>query len=170
MRLIPFVAVLAAAAGAAASNPVQAQGFFIDGRVGQSELRDVPGARDDTGYAVGAGWWFNRNFAVEGGWGDLYSRGYPAGRLALDGFYAGVKGRALFAQRGDAGFFVGGRGGLYSWTGRAAQFETDGNDWYAGVFTGYQFSNRIALSVNYDRFRADDLDTDLASVGLEYTF
>lgn len=52
----------------------------------------------------------------------------------------------------------------------APRFKTDGNDWYAGVFTGYQFSNRVALSVNYDRFRADDLDTDLASVGLEYAF
>lgn len=164
MKMLPAAAAIGLVlAGVAAA---QAQGFYIDGRVGQSDLKDVSGAKDDTGFTFGAGYWFNRNFAVEGGYAKLYDRD----SIENDGFYAGVKGRALFDRGDGTGFFVGGRGGAYHWDGKAGPDDFDGTDWYAGVFAGYQITPSLGLSVNYDRFRADDLDTDLLSASVEYAF
>lgn len=165
MKLLPVVAAITLTLAGLSS--AHAQGFFIDGRAGKSDMKDVPGADDDTGFVFGAGYWFNRHFAVEGGYAKLYDRD----SIETDGFYAGVKGRALFDRGNGTGFFVGGRGGLYHWDGKAGDvFDDNGTDWYAGAFAGYQFSPAWNVSINYDRFRADDLNTDLLSAGLEYTF
>ena len=175
------IATAFAAATLGTSTQVQAQdnGFFLDGRIGQSNLRDVPGSRRDTAYAFGAGYWFNRYFAVEGGWADLHDKRYAGGKIDLDGFYGGLKGRAMFDRGDGTGFFLGGRGGLFRWDVRVSveddvfdyeRYKDSGTDWYAGVFTGYQITRNTAVSLNYDRFRADDVDTDLISVGFEYKF
>ncbi|MCK9489853.1 MAG: porin family protein [Xanthomonadales bacterium] len=145
------------------------QGFFIDARVGQTDLKDVS-ASDDTGFALGGGYWFNRAFAVEAGYTQLYDKRQVGGDLELDGFYAGLKGRALFDRGDGSGFFLGGRGGLFVWDGQAGAFSDDGSDWYLGAFAGYQITRNLGLSVNYDRFNADDLDADLLSAGIEYRF
>lgn len=167
MKLLSATVAAALAAGLFVAGNAQAQGFFVEGRAGRSDLQDVPGADDDTAFTFGAGYWFNNFVAVEGGFAKLYDRD----TVELDGYYAGVKGRYLF-DRGDAtGFFLGGRGGAYFWDGKAGDiFEDDGTDWYAGAFGGYQFTPNWNVSVNYDRFRADDLDTDLVSAGVEYKF
>lgn len=177
LRLLTVASALTLGALATVSAPALAQGFFVEGRVGQSDLKDVPGSRKDTGFTLGGGYWFNQNFAVEGGWTDLHSRNYPGGKVELDAFYAGVKGRALFDRGNGTGFFLGGRGGLLRWDGRItanepgySPYKDTGTDWYAGVFTGYQITPNIGVSLNFDRFRADDLDTDLVSAGFEYRF
>lgn len=172
MKLLSATVTAALAAGLMLAGNAQAQGFFIDGRAGQSDLKDVDGADEDTAFTFGAGYWFNNYFAVEGG----YARVYDKDGIDLDGYYAGVKGRYLF-DRGDAtGFFLGARGGGYLWNGKVEDidgttlFDDDGTDWYAGAFAGYQFTPNWNVSLNYDRFRADDLDTDLVSAGVEYKF
>ena len=172
MKLIPLASVMALTLTALAlpAAPANAQGFFIDGRVGQSDLKDVPDAKDDTAFVIGGGYWFNQAFGIEAGYANLYDRNLAGGKAELDGFYAGVKGRALFDRGNGTGFFVGGRGGAYRWDGKAGAFSDDGTDWYAGAFAGYQFTPAFNVSVNVDRFRADDLDTDLIGAGAEFRF
>lgn len=164
---LAFIALIGSSAQQAQA---QDQGFFIDGRVGQSDLRDVPPARKDTGFTFGGGYWFNKHFAVEGGWAKLHDRRYGGGTLELDGFYAGVKGRALFDRGNGTGFFLGGRGGLFHWDAGMGPSNRDGTDLYAGVFAGYQITPHIGLSVNVDRFNAEFMDTDMIGAGFEYKF
>ncbi len=169
----PAAATLAAALFALPAVSAQAQapdqGFFIDARVGQTDLKDIS-ASDDTGFTLGGGYWFNRAFAVEAGYTQLYDKRQIGGDLELDGFYAGIKGRSLFDRGDGSGFFLGGRGGLFVWDGQAGAYSDDGTDWYVGAFAGYQITRNLGLSVNYDRFNADDLDADLLSAGIEYRF
>lgn len=176
MKMFPLAACVAVAASALSPLALSSahaqgpdQGFFIDARVGETDLKDIP-ARDDTGFTLGGGYWFNRAFAVEAGYAQLYDRSQIGGDLELDGFYAGVKGRALFDRGNGTGFFLGGRGGLFVWDGQAGSYSDDGTDYYLGAFAGYQFTPSLGLSVNYDRFTADDLDADMLSAGIEFRF
>lgn len=172
MKLLPLASVMALTLTALAlpAATANAQGFFVDGRVAQSDLKDVSGAKEDTAFLFGGGYWFNNAFAVEAGYANLYDRDYSGGSVELDGFYAGLKGRALFDRGAGTGFFVGGRGGAFRWDGKAGPLSDDGTDWYAGAFAGYQFNPAFSVSVNVDRFRADDLDTDLIGAGAEFRF
>ena len=68
---------------------------------------------------------------------------------------------------GDGGWFGQARAGLHHWDVDGGGSE---NDPYHGVGVGYQFNDRFALSVNYDRYEAEVLDIDRVGLGFEISF
>lgn len=166
-----------------------AAGGFIRGEIGRSDIElDVDGfgsdsEEDDTSAVFGGGYWFNEYVAVEGHIGSLYNT-EVADDLDLDLITLGV-GVALKKNFGGphTGFFVGGRVGMARLT---AQVREDDDDFdvvddesstkpYFGVSTGYDFSERFGISLNWDRRQADfdggvDIDVDTIAVGGEFRF
>lgn len=179
--------ILAAALAACASAPAFAadgRGGYIRAEVGQSDIdldyAGVSASEDDTSFVFSGGYWFNRNFALEGHVGTLYTE-YLGDDLDLDlvSFGVGVAAKHNFGPDGT-GFFIGGRAGIARIT---AQLRED--DWdviddehstkpYFGASVGYDFNPRFGLSLNWDRRQADfdgvDLDIDTLGIGGELRF
>ncbi|MBD7988686.1 outer membrane beta-barrel protein [Luteimonas sp. Sa2BVA3] len=179
--------ILAAALAACASTPALAadgRGGYIRAEIGQSDIdldyAGVSASEDDTSFVFSGGYWFNRNFALEGHVGTLYTE-YLGDDLDLDlvSFGVGVAAKHSFGSDGT-GFFIGGRAGIARIT---AQLRED--DWdviddehstkpYFGASVGYDFNPRFGLSLNWDRRQADfdgvDLDIDTLGIGGELRF
>ena len=170
-RELLYVVPLLCAAGLAEAD--EAKGFFIEGRYGQSDLMNTFSEMHQDHQPVGwlaGGYWFNKYFAVEGGYVELNDAVYDSQRTSLDTIYAGVKGRMLFERAEGTGFFLGGRAGLHHWDQRDHNYDQDGVSRYVGAFVGYQFTPSIALSLNYDFFHAGRSDASATTLGFEYKF
>lgn len=179
--------ILAATLAACATAPVFAadgSGGYIRAEIGQSDIDiDFNGwseSDDDTSFVFSGGYWFNRNFAIEGHVGTLYTE-YLGNDVDLDlvTIGIGVAAKHSFGLDGT-GFFIGGRAGIARIT---AQLRED--DWdviddehstkpYFGASIGYDFNRRFGLSLNWDRRQADfdgvDLDIDTLGIGGEFRF
>jgi hypothetical protein len=145
-------------------------GGFIRGEVGRSNV-DVDGldTDNDTSLLLGGGYYFNKNFAVEGFWANLYDDN----DASLHGLGLGVVGKTNF-QNDDTGFYLSGRLGMLR-----ARGEIDGDDAtstkpYFGVGAGYDFNENVGLGVNYTRFTGDfeglDVDANTIAAALEFRF
>jgi len=182
-----LAAVIAFSASATAFAPAYAadgRGGYIRAEVGQSDIdldyAGLSASEDDTSFVFSGGYRFNRNFAIEGHVGNLYTA-YLGDDLDLDlvSIGVGVAAKHNFGPDGT-GFFVGGRAGVARIT---AQLRED--DWdvvddehshkpYVGASVGYDFNERFGLSLNWDRRQADfegiDLDIDTLAIGGELRF
>ncbi len=181
--------LVAGLALAVLSAPASAEGNgFIRFEAGRSDvdlsLDNVGGGSDeDTTWGVRGGYWFNPNFAVEGFYSQLYSTsvndGFDTYDVKLHGVGAGVVGKKNF---GDAhqGFFISGRAGLVrgvatvEYDGSLEEAEAGSVKPYFGVGAGYDFNEKIGLSVNYDQLKGGDDGLDVTSrtttLGLEVRF
>jgi len=176
----------------AVSHADDTNGYFINGSVGQSELRShTYNKAHDIGYQLNGGyrWAVTPSvlLGVEGGYSYLGSFGTRnpsvpfTGPVPLDATLHG------WTLGGDAhvnvtsNWYVSGRAGLFRWNGRntapsatPVTFDGHGNDWYAGAGFGYDFSNNTSVGLNYDYYDAKkngtDLSTGLWSVSAEYRF
>ena len=177
-----FVTALALtiAAAAAYSSSARADGFFVDGRFGRS---DFDSSGKDTALGINGGYRWGA-FGLEGGYIDLGSSDAGAGRsnmgaysgIDLKGWTAGVNGHFNL----NPNWYLSARAGVFHWkadvdlanTANNAKF--NGNDWYAGVGVGYDFSERFGVGLNYDRYRAGkngfDFGADTVSVNTEFRF
>lgn len=183
-RLLTLACGLALAAIAPAALAVDGGAGFLRAEVGQSDIdlsyEGLSASEDDTSAVLSGGYWFNRNFAIEGHVGTLYTEylGYDTD-LDLVSFGVGVAAKHNFGDDG-LGFFIGGRAGMARVT---AQLRED--DWdviddehstkpYFGASVGYDFNRRFGLSLHWDRRQADfegiDLDIDTIAVGGEFRF
>ena len=167
-------------------------GYFINGSVGQSDLRsNTYNKAHDVGYQLNGGYrWAvapSVLLGVEGGYSYLGSFGTRNPSIPFTGpapLDATLHGWTL---GGDAhvnltsNWYVSGRAGLFRWNGRntapsatPVTFDGHGNDWYAGAGFGYDFSNNTSVGLNYDYYDAKkngtDLSTGLWSVSAEYRF
>lgn len=172
----------------AASHADDATGYFINGSVGQSDLRShTYNKSHDIGYQLNGGYrWAvapSVLLGVEGGYSRL-------GSFSVRSPYTGLLPDATlhgWTLGGDAhidvtnNWYVSGRAGLFHWNGRntapsaiPVTFDGHGNDWYAGAGFGYDFSNNTSVGLNYDYYDAKkngtDLSTGLWSVSAEYRF
>lgn len=198
---------------AAASQPATAEenvGWYVGGSVGPSyadidepkitgsllESGFTTTAFDhddrDTGYQLFAGYQFNRNFAVEGGFFDLGEFGYTAttlpagtldGRLEVKGLNLDLLGILPVSDRvsafGRLGIQYADTEDRFRGTGSVNVFnpapeETDVN-LKAGFGLQYAVSNSLGMRFEVERYRIDDAvgntgDLDLLSVGLVYRF
>ena len=181
---ILLASALALSAFAPAALAAEGGAGFVRAEVGQSDIDVDYGAfsasEDDTSLVVSGGYWFNRNFALEGHVGTLYTE-YLGNDIDLDlvTMGLGVAAKHNFGADGT-GFFIGGRAGIARVT---AQLRED--DWdviddehstkaYFGASVGYDFNPRFGLSLNWDRRQADfdglDVDVDTIAVGGEFRF
>ena len=145
-------------------------GGFIRGEIGRSNV-DVEGfdTDDDTSLLLGGGYYFNKNFAVEGFWTNLYDDN----DASLHGLGLGLVGKTNFAND-NTGFYLTGRLGVVR-----ARGEIDGDDAtstkpYFGVGAGYDFNENVGLGINYTRFNNDfeglDVDANTLAAAIEFRF
>ncbi len=183
--------LLAVPAVFAQSTPTHSDGWFINGNVGRTAINQGPYDGHDTGYALNGGyrWSLAPNFSLgaEVGYNDLGNihaknifNSQPViapGKSQLHGWTVGANGR--FDLSPD--WYVGGRAGLYSWTGHGLSNDINpinkslsSNSWYAGAGVGYNLTSNLSVGLNYDYFDASkrnvDLSTDMVSVSAEYRF
>lgn len=146
----------------------------------------------DTGYKLFAGYQFNRNFALEGGYFDLGEFSFRAntlppgtlnGKIKLNGWNIDAVALLPFTEK----FSAFGRLGLnyaeakdsFSGTGfvtvrNPSPSKRDTNIKY-GAGLQYQFTPSLGMRFEAERYRIDDAvgnkgDIDLLSVGLVYRF
>ena len=153
---------------------------FIRADIGSSDV-DVDGFDESyTSTSFGGGYWFNRNFAIEGRIGVLAneeaSNDIDVDLVHLD---LGAVAKKNFGANGN-GFFISGRAGISQMTLQVREDDFDVIDDessikpYVGVGIGYDFNDSWGMSLNYDVRRADfegtDVDVDTLSVGGEWRF
>lgn len=154
----------------------------------------------DTGWKLFAGYQFNPNFAVEGGYVDLgkinfstrvTAVGTTPTNIALSGEIETKNGLFLDAVGIiplQNNFSLFGRLGIYSMktevratassgavTASASESSTD-SDLHWGIGAGYDFNKNVAARLEWERFKdvgdnnTGEGDVDLLSVGLVYKF
>jgi len=175
---------LALAGLSTAAQAANGSGGFIRAEAGRSDIDLSDGgfsaSEDDTSFVFAGGYWFNRNFALEGHVGTLYTE-YLGEDLDLDlvTLGIGVVAKKNFGLYQD-GFFVSGRAGIARITAQLREDDWDviddehSNKPYFGAGIGYDFNDRFGLSLNWDRRQADfngvELDIDTIAIGGELRF
>jgi len=181
--------------------------WYLGGNIGQSRAKiddaritaQLPGSvsisdnNSDTAYKLFAGYQFNKNFAVEGGYFNLGKFGYTAttvpagsltGNIKLQGLNIDAVGMLPLADK----FSVFGRLGLqyaqakdeFSSSG-AVPVPTISNpskdvaNYKAGLGLQYDFNRSLGMRVEAERYRINDAvdnkgDINMYSVGLVYRF
>ncbi|MEO7639653.1 MAG: outer membrane beta-barrel protein [Pseudoxanthomonas sp.] len=177
--------LVAGLALAVLSAPAFAEGNgFIRFEAGRSDL-DLrvdgvgSGSEKDTTWGLRGGYWFNPNFAVEGFYSQLSSTAVYEGSLKLHGVGVGVVGKKNFGEA-HQGFFISGRAGIvrgvatWEYDGSVEEAEAGSVKPYFGVGAGYDFNEKIGLSVNYDQLKGGDDGLDVTArtttLGLEVRF
>jgi OOP family OmpA-OmpF porin len=129
---------------------------------------------EDTGLKIFGGFGVNPNFAVELGWvdvGEATATG-PGGTATLeaDGFQFAAVGIFPIGQRFD----VFGKIGMYMWdasvSGPGGSVSDDGTDLMFGIGGTWKIGQRLGLRAEWERFDVDDIDIDLVSVGVTFSF
>jgi opacity protein-like surface antigen len=154
---------------------------FIRADIGQSNL-DGDGLDENyTSTSFGGGYWFNRNFAIEGRIGVLANE-EVADDIDVDLVHLdiGAVAKKNFGANGN-GFYINGRAGVSRLTLQVREDDFDVIDDessikpYVGVGIGYDFNDNWGLGLGYDFRQADfdgglDLDVETISVGGEWRF
>jgi OmpA-OmpF porin, OOP family len=171
------------------------QGWYFGGSIGKSDIdesvaTDFPlitsgGPVDgkDTGWKLFGGFMFNRNFGVELAYVDLGKASYSGvfGPLPVTGGSVEVTGfnvAGIAAIPVTDAFSLFGKLGIYSWEAEAKDTTAgfpfsdtfDGNDLFFGAGISYSFTRNLSLRGEWERFKLDDVDADLLSVGFVYRF
>lgn len=154
---------------------------YIRAEVGQSDIDvDCVCSEEDTSAMFGAGYWFNRNFAIEGHVGTLYTEDLGNDvDVDLVSLGAGVAVKKNFGPA-HTGFFIGGRVGIARLTLQVREDTFDVVDDehdtkpYFGASVGYDFNPRFGLSLHWDRRQAEsgdfEADIDTIALGGEFRF
>ncbi len=199
MRVTRLLAVvLLGSSGLITASQASAQvqqsqaGFYVGGSVGQSSfdkeiVRELltSGRVDtsDTGFKVFGGYQFNMNFGLELAYVDLGKASYSgfAGSAPVTGGKVEVTGvnlSAIGAWPVAPNFDVFGKIGFLSWEDKASDVtggvpfsdKIDGTDLSFGFGAAWHLTRNVRLRVEWERFRVDDTDADLFSVGAVYKF
>jgi OOP family OmpA-OmpF porin len=186
-RLMVVVTGLLLAAGSMQASA----GGFIRGEAGRSsvdaDVTDLGSDGDsDTAYSIRGGYYFNKNFAVEAFYSKFYDQSVEiddgvdtitvSGKLS--GIGLGVVGKTDFGND-QTGFFLSGRVGVMrgkvevSATGYGSASDTSTKP-YFGVGAGYDFSDKVGLSLNIDQHKGSgedvSIDARTITLGLEVRF
>ncbi|MDC8011957.1 porin family protein [Tahibacter soli] len=185
MKTKMVLALALGLAGVTALPAAMADGLFISGNVGQSDLKK--GDYDkDTAFAINGGYRWGA-FGLEAGYNDFGSledkystiSGAVRDKIDLTGWNLGVNGKVNFAEN----WYVSGRAGVFRWdadtdfglaAGPRTRRDEKGTDWYAGVGVGYDVNQNFGVGLAFDRFKADgkvaEYTTNRTSVTAEYRF
>lgn len=199
MRVTRLLAVvLLGSSGLITASQASAQvqqsvaGFYVGGSLGQSSfdkeiVRELItlGTVDtsDTGFKVFGGYQFNRNVGLEVAYVDLGKASYSgfAGPAPVTGGKVEVTGvnlSAIGAWPVAPNLDVFGKIGFLSWEDKASDVtggvpfsdKIEGTDLSFGFGAAWHLTRNVRLRVEWERFRVDDTDADLFSVGAVYKF
>lgn len=199
MRVTRLLAVvLLGSSGLITASQASAQvqqsvaGFYVGGSLGQSSfdkeiVRELItlGTVDtsDTGFKVFGGYQFNRNVGLEVAYVDLGKASYSgfAGPDPVTGGKVEVTGvnlSAIGAWPVAPNLDVFGKIGFLSWEDKASDVtggvpfsdKIEGTDLSFGFGAAWHLTRNVRLRVEWERFRVDDTDADLFSVGAVYKF
>ena len=157
-----LAAILGAAAasvspGALAQQP-PAMGWYVGGEVGDAEI----GSTSDTSFKILGGYQINRNFAVEAGYSNLIDKGnVEVTALELTGV-----GILPLANR----FSLFGKLGLAKVEVDVGPASSDKTEFTYGFGGQYDFTQRLAFRLQWQRYDTDPEHVDLISVGVVVRF
>jgi OOP family OmpA-OmpF porin len=185
------VASALALSGLLAATQASAQAF-VGASIGQSDVDEditagliTSGSVDskDNAFKVFGGYMFNRHFGVEGAYVDLGEVSYSGrfGSAAVSGGKVEMTGfnvAALGSYPVTEAFSVFGKIGLFIWEAEASDTtggvpfseKTDGTDISFGLGLNYQFTRNLGVRAEWERFKLDEADADLISVGIVWRF
>jgi OOP family OmpA-OmpF porin len=165
---------------------------FVGASIGQSDVDEditagliTSGSVDskDNAIKVFGGYMFNRHFGVEGAYVDLGEVSYSGsfGSAAVNGGKVETTGfnvAALGSYPVTEEFSVFGKIGLFIWEAEASDTtggvpfseKTDGTDISFGLGLNYQFTRNLGVRAEWERFKLDEADADLISVGIVWRF
>jgi OOP family OmpA-OmpF porin len=158
-------------------------GFFMGASIGTADLNeDFDGLTidtDSTAFRVTAGWRFNDNFVIEGGYhdfGDFEQQVDVNGTistvsLSADGFIFGVAGALPLTGQ----FALTARLGMFFWDGAAeinnvSQASPEDSNLYFGAGASYALTERLALTGDWSRYDLEDAQSNVLSVGFQFQF
>jgi hypothetical protein len=154
-------------------------GFYARASIGQADAGDFYDLfvdDDDSSLAINFGWRFLPWLAVEAGYNRLGEFNVTCGGqvcpavvlppLEIDSVELGLAARVPF---GESRWFGQARLGMHHWD---VDMEGPGseNDPYFGLGVGYAFNERFNLSLNFDRYKTNELDVDRVGLGFEVAF
>ena len=166
--------IFAAAAALCLATPALAAdegGPYVGAGIGSMSV-DVGGfSGDDVAYKVFGGWMFNPYLGAELEYldgGTAEDRGIE---IDVSGFNASLRGAYPFSDQ----FSVFAKVGMLFWDADVSSFEVsgsdDGEDFSWGVGLGFDFSDALGVTLEYQGFEIEDTDTvDLISAGLVWKF
>ncbi len=170
-KTVLLASLLALAGFSAAASAADTNGWYLRGDLGSARVSASGLGHDDTfGGAARVGYFFNPNFAVEGGYVDFGSHSVFGGHLRVDAWGGGLVAKTHFDQN-PTGWYVDGRLGVNRL--HASAFGVSGNTTkaYFGIGGGYDFSPNFGLSLNYLYQDSDSSSkAQLLSVGFEGRF
>ena len=146
--------------------------WYIGGRFSLAFV-DEPGINeDDTGTKVFGGYKLNDYFAIEGGLYDFGEISDSGSHLEIDGLSLAAIG--LIPVSSNVSLF--GKVGIHDWDADSigtipSQLTKDNDtDAFYGVGLDYAVNERWSLRGEFERFEVDDLDIDVASIGVVFKF
>jgi OOP family OmpA-OmpF porin len=186
-----LVASALALSGLLAAAHASAQAF-VGGSIGQSDIDSditagliTSGSTDgkDTAFKVFGGYMFNRHFGVEGAYvnlgevsysGDFFGDLVTGGKVEVSGFNVAALGSYPISEQ----FSVFGKIGLFIWEAEASDVtggvpfsaKDDGTDISFGLGVGYDFTRNLGVRGEWERFKLDEVDADLLSIGIVWRF
>ena len=186
-----FAAAVLVLSGLFAVSQASAQGFYIGGSVGQSDMDDgnttgliTSGSVDgsDTGYKIFGGYEFNKHFGLELAYVDLGKASYSGtffGAPVTGGTVEtwGLNFSAVGTLPLGSNFALFGKVGFFTWESKASDVtggvpfsgKDDGTDVSYGLGASYNFTKNFGIRAEWERFKAVG-DIDLLSIGVVYKF
>ncbi|MBX2867591.1 MAG: outer membrane beta-barrel protein [Acidiferrobacterales bacterium] len=163
---------LAAISAVAITVPTIAEGFYIGAGVSQAFIDERGFDEDDTGSKLFGGYQLNDYLAIEGAYYDFGDINDGSSSTEIDGLSAAIVGKLPVSNH----IALFGKVGGHEWdadvTGAASgQISSDSDsDAFYGLGVEYNISQSISLRAEVERYEVEDLDVDVATVGLSFNF
>jgi OOP family OmpA-OmpF porin len=178
--------------GLVAASQASAQGFYVGGSVGQSDIDDnittgliTSGTVDgtDTGYKLFGGYQFNQHFGLELAYVNLGKASYSGsfGGAPVTGGKvetSGINFSAVGTLPLNPSFALFGKVGMFAWEAKASDVTNgapfsatnDGTDVSYGIGASFNITKNISARAEWERFKLDSSDADLLSIGIVFRF
>ncbi len=172
LKLKKLALGLVAVSAITVAAPTFAEGFYIGAGVSQAFVDEDGFDEDDTGGKIFGGYNFNDYFGIEGSYFDLGDISDSGSSAAIDGVSLAVIGKVPVSTN----FSIFGKVGGHEWDadtagGVAGQVSSNsGNDVFYGVGLDYSINQVISLRGEVERYEVDDLDVDVATLGISFNF
>jgi OOP family OmpA-OmpF porin len=167
--LVGLVAL--ASSGLAAQSHAEGN-WYVGGSVSQAFVDERGLDEDDTGAKIFGGYKFNDYVAIEGGYYDFGEIGNSSSELEIDGISLAVVGSVPVSSK----ISLLGKVGVHDWdadvTGSASSaVNTDSDtDAFYGIGAEYALTDSLKIRAELERYEVEDLDVDLVSVGISFSF